>query len=107
MASEPAHTLRKGHPHVVWPGGNTADREADHFAFLRDHIVHHLTAKREFRVPRGSASQATAAAGSASRWEIVRMEPFQDTSRPESTDDPADLSNLNTQPLLLDCVGSV
>ena len=24
------------------------------------------------------------------------MEPFQDTSRPESTDDPADLSNLDT-----------
>ena len=25
------------------------------------------------------------------------MEPFQDTSRLESTDDPADLSNLDTQ----------
>ena len=32
------------------------------FPFLRDHIVHHLTAKSEFRVPRGSASQVSAAA---------------------------------------------
>ena len=69
----------------------------DNFDFLKDHIVRHLTAKSEFRVPRGSASQATAAAHSASRLETVHMEPFQDNSRPESTDDPADLSNLNTQ----------
>ena len=52
----------------------------------------HLTAKSEFRVPKGSASQASAAAGSASRRETVYMELFQDISRPESTDDPADLS---------------
>ena len=54
--------------------------------------MHHLIAKSECRVPRGSASQATAAAGSA----CMHMELFQDTSRPESTDDPADLSNLET-----------
>ena len=61
--------------------------------------MRHLTAKSEFKVPRGSASQAAAvtAAGSASRLESVHMEPFQDISRPESTDDPADLSNLDTQ----------
>ena len=58
--------------------------------------MHHLTAKHEFRVPKGSASQATTAVGSASRWETVHMQPFQDTSRPESTDDPADRSNLDT-----------
>ena len=68
----------------------------DNFDCLRDHIVSHLTAKSEFRVTRGSVSQATAAAGSASRRETVHMEPFQDTSRPESTDDPAELSNLDT-----------
>ena len=39
----------------------------DNFDFLRDHIVCHLTAKSAFKVPKGSASQATAAAGSASR----------------------------------------
>ena len=39
----------------------------DNFDFLRDHNVHHLTAKSEFRAPKGSASQASAAAGSPSR----------------------------------------
>ena len=39
----------------------------DNFDFLRDHIVRHLTAKSEFRVPKGIASQASAAAGSSSR----------------------------------------
>ena len=68
----------------------------DNFDFLRDHIVCHFTAKREFRVPKRSASQATAAAGSAFRRETVHMELFQDTSRPESTDNPADLFNLDT-----------
>ena len=69
----------------------------DNFDFLRDHIVRHLTAKSDFRVPKGSASQTTATVGSASRWETVHMELFQVTSRPKSTDDPADLSNLDTQ----------
>ena len=69
----------------------------DNFDFLRDHIVRHLTAKSEFRVPKGSASQATVAAGWASRWETVHMELFQVNSCPESTDDPADLSNQDTQ----------
>ena len=69
----------------------------DNFDFLRDHIVRHLTAKSEFRAPKGSASQASAAAGSSSRWETVHSEPFQDTSRPESTCDPADISHLETQ----------
>ena len=68
----------------------------ENFDLLRDHIMHHLTAKSEFRVSKGAASQATAAVGSALRWETVYMKPFQDTSRPESTDDPADLSNLDT-----------
>ena len=36
----------------------------DNFDFLRDHIMRHLTAKSEFRAPKGSASQASAAAGS-------------------------------------------
>ena len=69
--------------------------------------MRHLTAKCEFRVPRGSASQATAAVGSSSRCETVQMEPFQDTSRPESTDDPADLSNLDTHTLLPVRIASV
>ena len=42
-------------------GGTTADREAectrDNFVFLRDHIVSHLTARSEFRAPKGSGSQ--------------------------------------------------
>ena len=63
----------------------------DNFDFLRDHIVCHLTAKSEFRAPKGSASQASAAADSSSRRETVHSELFQDTSRPESTCDPADL----------------
>ena len=65
----------------------------DNFAFLRDHIMHHLTAKSEFRVSRRSASKGTA----ASRQETVNMELFQDTSLPESTDDSADLFDLDTQ----------
>ena len=39
----------------------------------------------EFRAPKGSASQTSAAVGSASRKETVHMEPYQDISRPEST----------------------
>ena len=53
----------------------------DNFDFLGDHIECHLTAKSEFRALKGSVSQASTAAGSSSK----RMEPFQDTSRPEST----------------------
>ena len=68
----------------------------DNFDFLRDHIMRHLTAKSDFRVPKGSASQASAAAGSSSRRETVHMEPFQDTSRPESTCDPSDIAHLDT-----------
>ena len=45
----------------------------DNFDFLRDHIVHHLTSKSEFRAPKGSASQASATAGSSSRRETVHM----------------------------------
>ena len=67
----------------------------DNFDFLMDHIMRHLKGQREFRSPRGSASQASAAADSASRRETVHMEPFQDTSRPESTCDPADMSHLD------------
>ena len=66
----------------------------DNFDFLRDHSVHHLTAKSEFRAPKGSASQASAAEGSSSRRETVHSEPFQDTSRPESTCDPSDISHI-------------
>ena len=68
----------------------------DDFDFLRDHTMCHLTAKSEFRAPKASASQASAAAGSSSRWKTVHMEPFQDTSRPESTCDPSDISHLDT-----------
>ena len=45
----------------------------DNFDFLRDHIMRHLTAESEFRAHKGSASQASAAAGSSSRWETVHM----------------------------------
>ena len=58
--------------------------------------MRHLKGKSEFRASKGSASQASAAVGSASRRETVHMEPFQDTSRPESTYDPADMSHLDT-----------
>ena len=64
----------------------------DNFDFLMDYIMRNLKGKSEFRAPKGSASQACAAAGSASRRETVHMEPFQDTSLPESTYDPADMS---------------
>ena len=67
----------------------------DNFDFLSDHIVRHLTEKIEFRAPKGSASQASAAAGSSSRQETVHMEPFQDTSCPESTCDQSDISHLD------------
>ena len=40
--------------------------------------MRHLTAKIEFRAPKGSASQASAAVGPSSRWETVQMELFQD-----------------------------
>ena len=58
----------------------------DNFDFLMDHIVCHLKGKSEFRAPKGSAS----------RRETVHMEPFQDTSHPESTYDPSDMSHLDT-----------
>ena len=58
--------------------------------------MRHFKAKSKFRVPKGSTSQATTAAGSAFRRETLQREPFQDTSSPESTDDPADLSHLDT-----------
>ena len=61
-----------------------------------DNIVHHLKGKSEFRAPKGSASQASAAASSAFRRETVHMEPFQDTSIPESTYDLADMSHVDT-----------
>ena len=68
----------------------------DNFDFLKDHIVCHLTAKSEFRAPMESASQASAAAAPSYRWETVHTEPFQDTSRPESTCDHSDISYLDT-----------
>ena len=49
--------------------------------FLRDHIMRHLTAKSEFRVPKGSASQASAAAGqlvilqTSHTWIHIRLLP--------------------------------
>ena len=46
-------------------------RTRDNFDFLRDHIMHHLTAKSEVGAPKGSASQASAAADLSSRWETV------------------------------------
>ena len=55
--------------------------------------MHHLTAKSS----QGSASQASAAAGSASRCKAMHVELFQDTSCLNSNDDPADLSNLDTR----------
>ena len=58
--------------------------------------MRHLKGKSEFRTSKRSASQASAAAGSASRRETVHMEPFQDTSRPEFTYVPADMSHLDT-----------
>ena len=71
-----------------WTRGN--------FDFLRDHIMRHLTAKSEFRAPKGPASQASAAVNSSFRWETVHMELFQDTSHPESTCDPSDILHLDT-----------
>ena len=56
----------------------------------------HLTAKSEFKAPKGSASKASAAAGSSSRGETVQTEPFHDTSRAESNCDPSDISHLDT-----------
>ena len=58
--------------------------------------MQHLKGKSEFRASKGLASQVSASAGSSSRREIVHMELFQDTSRPESTYDPADMSHLDT-----------
>ena len=74
----------------------------DNFEFLRDR---HLTAKSEFRAPKGSASQASAAARSSSRRETVHSESFQDTSCPEST---SDILHLETHmPTTRSCVVSV
>ena len=79
----------------------------DNFDFLRDHIMRHLTVKSELRAPRGSASQASAAAGSSSRRETVQMEPFQGTSRPEATCDPSDIWHLDTHTPTTLCAVSV
>ena len=83
--------LGQGEPQLIGRNGpETID-------FLRDNIMHHLTAKSEFRAPRGSASQASGSAAVclSSRWETVHMEPFQDTSRPYFCD-PSDISHLDT-----------
>ena len=72
----------------------------DNFEFLRDHILRHLTAKSEFRVPKGSASKASAA-GSSSRQETVQIELFHDTSRSESTFDTSDISHLDTHMIVV------
>ena len=80
----------------------------DNFDFLRDHIIRHLTAKSEYRAPKGSVSQASAAVGSSSRQETVHSEPFQDTSHPESTCDPSDILHLETHtPTTQSCAVSV
>ena len=72
--------------------------------FDLDHIMCHLTTKSEFRAPRGSASQASAAAGSSRR----DIEPCQDASRSESTCDPSDISHLDTHtPTTRSCAVSV
>ena len=64
--------------------------------------------KNEFRAPKRSVSQASAAAGSSSRWDTVQIEPFQDTSRPGSTCDPSDISHLDTHtPTSRSCAVSV
>ena len=101
MVSEPAHTLRESHLHEVQPEEPVLTERLkwtrDNFDFLGDHIMYHLTAKSEFRAPKGSA-QGSAAADSSSRWETVHSEPFQDTSRPESTCDPSDISYLEHTP---------
>ena len=68
----------------------------DNFHLLRDHIVHHLTAKSEFRAPKGSTSQTSAAAGSSSRLETVQTEPFQDTFHPELICHLSGISHLDT-----------
>ena len=75
MVPEPAHTLWKGHGEVGPGELQLTERQKwtrDNFDFLRDHIVHHLTAKSEFRAPKGSASQASVAAGSSSRRETAQ-----------------------------------
>ena len=51
--------------------------------------MRHLTAKSEFRAPKGSASQPSAAAGSSSRREAVHSEPF--------VCDPSNISHMDTQ----------
>ena len=87
------------HMKLVLGGPQLTERQKwtrDNFHFLRGHIMRHLKRKSEFRASKGSASQASAASGSASRRESVHMEPFQDTSRPESIYDPADMSHLDT-----------
>ena len=88
------------HLHEVRPGEpQLTERQkwtTDNFDFLRDHIMCHLTTKSEFRAPKGSPSQASAAEGSSSRREIVQMKPFQKTSRTESTCDPSDILHLDT-----------
>ena len=67
--------------------------------------MRYLTAKREFR---GSVSQVSAAAHSLSRQETVETELFQDTSHPESTCDPSDISHLDTHtPTTRSCAVSV
>ena len=100
MVPEPVHTLWESHTPEVRPGEPVlTERQKwtrDNFDFLWDHIVHHLTAKSEFRDPKGSASQASAAVDSSSRQETMHMEPFQDTSDPESTCDPSDIMHLDT-----------
>ena len=76
----------------------------DNSDFLRDHIVHHLTAKSEFRAPKGSASQASAAAASSSRWETVHTQPFQDTVVKKFVDDKPDNIRLGFCDFLLEVV---
>ena len=73
------HTLFRKITHMKCGQGEPQLTERQKWTRDNFDIMHHLTAKSEFRAPKGSASQASATVASSSRRETVHMEPFQDT----------------------------
>ena len=81
-------------------GKTTADREAemDQRQFSLPEGPHRAPSysKKWIQGSQGVCFPSHCSSGLSIQTETVHMELFQDTSRPKSTDDPADLSNLDT-----------
>ena len=90
------HTLRKSHSHEVRTGGTKADTSC---AILQQKVTSGL--------PRGLLLKTVQQRAHYPDWRLCRQL-FHDTSHPESTCDPSDISHLDTHtPTTRSCAVSV